>query len=180
MSDNLSLKEKLEAEGGELSDETILLIDEIKNHDLKCHRSTRFYIGNFILSGILSFSFFYLISLIPSKGIWLNKLIGWNLSFLKINISYNAIIIPLIILGVCSLLIAAYWWIYSSKYILTFNGRHMLYTSGFLFSDDRDAVSLATSFLCNLLAFTELLIESFMGELFSELKMTSVAKDDEA
>ena len=49
-----------------------------------------------------------------------------------------------------------------------------------LFPEDKDASCLATSFLCNSIAFTEMLIDSFMGELFSELKMTSGAKDDEA
>ena len=39
---------------------------------------------------------------------------------------------------------------------------------------------LATSFLCNSVAFAEMLIDSFMGELFCELKTTSGAKDDEA
>ena len=49
-----------------------------------------------------------------------------------------------------------------------------------LFSTDKEALCLATSFLCNSVAFAEMLIDSFMGELFSELKMTSGNKDDEA
>ena len=74
MSDNLSLKEKLEAEGGELSDETILLIDEIKNHDLKCHRSTRFYIGDFIFSEQREILIFHQSSIYSTLhgGIWGN------------------------------------------------------------------------------------------------------------
>ena len=49
-----------------------------------------------------------------------------------------------------------------------------------LFSEDKEALCLATSFLCNSVAFAEMLIDSFMGELFGELKATSGAKDDEA
>ena len=49
-----------------------------------------------------------------------------------------------------------------------------------LFLDDPEALSLATSFLSNSVSFAEQLIDSFMGELFCELKKTSGAKEEEA
>ena len=48
------------------------------------------------------------------------------------------------------------------------------------FADDPTALPLATSFLSNLVSFAEILIDSFMGDLFSELKKTSGAKDNKA
>ena len=49
-----------------------------------------------------------------------------------------------------------------------------------IFSEGKEALCLATSFLCNSVAFAEMLIDSFMGGLFSELQMASGANDDEA